>query len=312
MLLITSDFAAFILSKRNRPLLQRFRIHESLAGGCKQEFMSMPIRILVTDDNEANQKVLLGMLEHAGYSVDLANDGHEAIKRLSESKYDLLILDCMMPIMDGFETARAIRSSDSGSFDPDIPILAITALATTEDHDKCLDCGMNDYIAKPVIARSLYSSVKRLLQRSKVGQLNTTNTTVASSSSVPAGGDTHPNGKPIDLAQLVRSMSATVIRDAELWISDLPRLQEAGDWQQLSGLAHKIRGTADVLNDLRLSALARSLEDGSKAQGDLETGRLTISLVSELKRLTSELGGQSYSGDSKLYPMALDRVIMDN
>jgi CheY-like chemotaxis protein/HPt (histidine-containing phosphotransfer) domain-containing protein len=265
------------------------------ADVCLKEFMSKPIRILVTDDNEVNQQVLLGMLKHAGYSVDLANDGREAINRLSETRYDLLILDCMMPIMDGFETARAIRNSGSGSFDPKIPILAITALATKEDRDKCLDSGMNDFIAKPVNARSLYSRLERLLEETQAGPANSLQASDESDVPELTGKQTQQNNSPVDLGQIVRSMSASIIRDSELWISALPRLQAAGEFQQLSELAHKIRGTADVLNDLQISVLARSLEDSSKVKDELITGSLTISLISELRRLGSELESESPS-----------------
>lgn len=256
--------------------------------------MSKPIHILVADDNEVNQRVILGMLEHAGYSVDLAGDGREAIERLSESSYDLLILDCMMPVMDGFETTRAIRDSDGSSFDPDIPILAVTALATSDDRDRCRECGMDDYIAKPVIVTNLYARINRILEKKQ--QAGHSKTLAKQSTSVAASRGKPGNEKSVDLVQVVRSMSTMIIRDAESWIIALSQLQAGRDWIQLSGLAHKIRGTADVLNESRLSLLARNLEQSSKSEDDLATVVLTRGLVTELQRLVVALGAQSSTG----------------
>ncbi len=269
---------------------------ESHATKCQLEFMSKRYHILVADDNELNQQVLLGMLEHAGYSVDLASDGCEAIKRLSEARYDLVILDCMMPIMDGFESARAIRSSDSGSFDPNIPILGITALATSDDHEKCLNYGMNRVITKPVAAKILFSHLEQMLESTRSDQEPAVE--FENKPDIPALADkiTLKNNPPVDLIQILRSMSATLIRDTELWIIDLARLQEAGDYQQLNRLAHKIRGTADLLNEVRISALARSLEECSKAEDAMVTANYVFGLVAELQRLTAELESSLHSG----------------
>lgn len=258
--------------------------------------MSKPYHILVADDNELNQQVLLGMLEHAGYSVDLAKDGCEAIRRLSETRYDLLILDCMMPVMDGFESAQAIRSSDNGSFDPDIPILGITALATCEDHEKCLNSGMSEVITKPVAAKVLFSRLEQMLNVARGDREHALKLENELDVSVPAVEKAVQNPHPVDLIRILRSMSATIIRDIESWIIALARLQEAGDFQQLSGLAHKIRGTADLLSDVPVSALARSLEEDSKAKDGTVTANQIVNLVAELKRLASELESSSNSG----------------
>ncbi len=120
------------------------------------------VRILLVEDNAVNQKVALRILEKKlGHSVDLAANGREAIDALGKCDYDLVFMDCQMPVMDGYEAARSIR--DKGSFvrNSDIPIIAMTANAMTGDREKCLDAGMNDYVAKPINVKELATAIER-------------------------------------------------------------------------------------------------------------------------------------------------------
>jgi CheY-like chemotaxis protein len=110
-------------------------------------------RLLVVEDNAMNQKVALLMLRNLGYAADTANNGREAIQAIASQPYDLVLMDCRMPEMDGFEATRHIRlSAPRGA---QIPIIAITACAFTEDREACLKSGMNDYLAKPVRVHEL-------------------------------------------------------------------------------------------------------------------------------------------------------------
>jgi len=106
-------------------------------------------RFLVADDNVINQKVISLILEKLGGSATLARDGAEAIKELQKAHYDLVFLDCQMPVLDGFETARSIRSATSGVLDPHVPLIAITANALPSEREKALAAGMDDFIPKP-------------------------------------------------------------------------------------------------------------------------------------------------------------------
>jgi CheY-like chemotaxis protein/HPt (histidine-containing phosphotransfer) domain-containing protein len=258
--------------------------------------MSNPFHILVADDNDVNQQVLAGMLKHAGYTVGFAHDGQETIQSLSATRYDLLILDCMMPVMDGFEAARLIRSSDGSCFDPNIPILAVTALSTKSDQERCLECGMNDFITKPVDAHRLFSRVKMLLEDSEYDVAGASTSSDEETGSEPAKERNSSDGDSVDIVKIVRAMSARIIRDAEQWIPALIQLRESGDFHRLAELVHKIRGTGDLLKDSRLSTVARELEDRCKAGADSSVGALANELATELKRVVSELEQESASG----------------
>jgi CheY-like chemotaxis protein len=107
-------------------------------------------RILVVEDNLTNQEVALAILERIGCTAEAVGDGHEALESLRTIPYDLVLMDCQMPEMNGFDTAVRIRNPDSGVRNPRIPIVALTAHAMRGDREECLAAGMDDYLAKPV------------------------------------------------------------------------------------------------------------------------------------------------------------------
>jgi signal transduction histidine kinase/DNA-binding response OmpR family regulator len=116
-------------------------------------------RILLVEDNSINQLVAQGILEALGLSADFAVDGQEALNVLAgapeQTPYTLILMDCQMPIMDGYETTRNIRAGRAGSRYLSIPIIAMTANAMNGDKEKCLEAGMDDYVSKPVDPESL-------------------------------------------------------------------------------------------------------------------------------------------------------------
>jgi CheY-like chemotaxis protein len=119
-------------------------------------------RVLVVEDNVINQRVVTRMLEKRGFDVDVAANGRAAVDTLASEQYDLVLMDCQMPEMDGFEAAEAIRCAEAGT-GRRIPIVALTANAMSGDRERCLDAGMDDYLSKPVRAEELYAAVERQL-----------------------------------------------------------------------------------------------------------------------------------------------------
>ena len=121
------------------------------------------IRILVVEDNPVNQKVAQTMLRKMGLRADVVANGQEAVKALQMVPYDLVLMDCQMPEMDGFEATRCIRQEGSKALNPRIPIIAMTAATMKGDREKCIQAGMNDFIAKPVQQRKLAEMLARWL-----------------------------------------------------------------------------------------------------------------------------------------------------
>ena len=117
----------------------------------------------MAEDNPVNQKVAQAMLRKMGLRADVAANGQEAVNALQMIPYDLVLMDCQMPVMDGFESTRVIRQEGSGAINPRIPIIAMTASTMQGDRDKCIQAGMNDFIAKPVQQRELAGIIDRWL-----------------------------------------------------------------------------------------------------------------------------------------------------
>ncbi len=119
------------------------------------------LNILVAEDNEINQVIIQTMVSRMGFQVEMAKTGLEVLEFLRRKKFDLVILDCHMPEMDGYTAAKKIR--ESKEFPSYIPIIALTANAMKEDEKKCLDAGMSDYLTKPISKKILMSTLKKWL-----------------------------------------------------------------------------------------------------------------------------------------------------
>lgn len=121
-------------------------------------------RILIAEDNIINQKVVQTMLQRMGYHSDVVCDGRETLRALANIPYDLVLMDCQMPEMDGFEASNQIRSGEAGALDARIPIIALTANAMKGDRERCMEAGMDDYLAKPLKSEELQAVILKWLK----------------------------------------------------------------------------------------------------------------------------------------------------
>jgi CheY-like chemotaxis protein len=123
-----------------------------------------PVRILLAEDNIINQKVAIGLLNNIGYKADVAANGLEVLAALDVRPYDLILMDCQMPELDGYETTQRIRANpESGS----MRIIAMTANAMRGESEKCLEAGMDDYLSKPVRLEALRDMLARWMPEKK-------------------------------------------------------------------------------------------------------------------------------------------------
>jgi signal transduction histidine kinase/DNA-binding response OmpR family regulator len=122
------------------------------------------IKVLLAEDNAVNQLVAQKLLAKLGIDVDIVANGEEAIEALRGTRFDLVLMDCQMPVMDGFEATRRIRDRASGVLNPLVPIIAMTANAMRGDRERCLEAGMTDYLSKPVNPADLSAAVLRITE----------------------------------------------------------------------------------------------------------------------------------------------------
>ncbi len=182
-------------------------------------------RILVAEDNEVNKKVMLLLLDDLGYTADTVSNGKEAIAALRGHSYDIILMDCQMPEMDGYEAARTIRRE----FDQPPRIIAMTAHALRGDREKCLAAGMDDYLSKPIIGEELETALKKWAP-------------------------TRNSNAPVDLQRLrdvCGDVPGTMRKIADLYLEQgaelLPAMETAirnNDAKDLGSIAHRFRGAS--------------------------------------------------------------------
>jgi signal transduction histidine kinase/DNA-binding NarL/FixJ family response regulator/HPt (histidine-containing phosphotransfer) domain-containing protein len=250
-------------------------------------------RILLVEDYQVNRMIVSAMLRRLGYNPDVAVDGAEALEAASATAYDLIFMDCQMPEMDGFEATARIRGLGG---DRHIPIVALTANATSADRDRCLAAGMDDYLAKPVRSSSILEklskwlpdadSVAAELGESSIGPAaEATPETVAETVAEPAAPP--PDTQlidPVTIADL-RSLNSEGTDDILTELVDLfldqtrdqvAKLEmavQSGDGSSLRQLAHGLKGEARNVGAHLVGELAAELERramaGSQSEPDL-------------------------------------------
>ena len=162
--------AESLSSGKKLPILTQYNIKETRAGEAatknhKLKFQN--VQILLAEDNPVNQMVAVALLEKYGCRITPANDGQEAVNLMKKQMFDLVFMDCQMPVMDGFEATAVIRSLEFNEQASRTPIIAFTANALKDDKKKCLEAGMDDYIEKPVKQQDLEEILLKWLNKQK-------------------------------------------------------------------------------------------------------------------------------------------------
>ncbi|HUQ69436.1 MAG TPA: response regulator, partial [Planctomycetaceae bacterium] len=138
--------------------------HQTSDATTNQQPTTFSGHILVAEDNHINQMFVSELLKHCGCTCDIANNGDEALTAVQQNRYDLVLMDCQMPEMDGFTATREIRRREAaGELPGRRPIIALTANALKDDRERCLEAGMEDYLSKPLQAARLQSMLAKFL-----------------------------------------------------------------------------------------------------------------------------------------------------
>jgi len=241
--------------------------------------------VLVAEDNPVNQKVILALLEKLGCRADLASNGSEAVEMLDRFRYDVVLMDCEMPEMDGFQATAEIRRRErDGIGGRRVPIVALTAYAMAGDRERCLAAGMDEYLSKPVRERELATTIA-----SFAGSQATAVPAAAAPSGEPpcdeasllahVGGDAH----------LAREIVQIYLANVPGWLEAIRRAVTAADAAGLARTTHTLHGALSNLAAPAATDAARALETAGRS-GDLSDASEALRrLETELARLQDAL-----------------------
>ncbi|MEH2358334.1 response regulator [Nostoc sp.] len=261
---------------------------------------SRSFRILLAEDNLVNQKVALKQLQSLGYSADVAGNGKEVLQLLEKIPYDLILMDCQMPVLDGLETTKEIhrwqKSNFASGYRP--VVIAMTANAMKEDQQMCLDAGMDDYLSKPVIKEKLAAALERW------GSVIFTTKETAATEQTVSTTDAGSVDLPIDwerLHQLSENNLEFELELLQIFVEDIePRLEvvkiaiAAYDFQELALQAHQIKGASANMGATTMQMAAEKLEKFARNQ----ERRGTTSFISELEEFVKRIQEFLISKDS--------------
>jgi signal transduction histidine kinase/DNA-binding response OmpR family regulator len=226
-------------------------------------------KILLVEDNLINQELMFELLSGEGILVEIREDGAKALELLDQVAFDGVLMDCQMPVMDGFEATRALRRQERFA---QLPIIALTANMMRGDRDKCLAAGMNDFIGKPINLFQMYNTLARWIRPSHP--------------TPPPRPESRPSDAPllpkrlsgIDLAQGLRSTNNNSALYLKLlrrfmeterdFVARFEQVERQGDRAEARRLAHSLKGVAATLGMAGLTAAAKALEEVSVEDED--------------------------------------------
>ncbi|MDF3092125.1 MULTISPECIES: response regulator [Burkholderia cepacia complex] len=243
-------------------------------------------RVLLVEDNVVNQQIALAMLEDTAYQVAVADDGEQALNRLADDVFDVVLMDCQMPRLDGFEATRQLRRREAEAGAPRMPVIALTANALSGDRERCLAAGMDDYLGKPFRRDALLQMLARHVGGAACAPATgtdaaTTGGGVEAKPEATGGAAIDPDdeasvidhkaldalralqrpGRPDVLTRIIDQFTA----DAPRLIRDMHAAVEAGDADALKLAAHTLKSSSANVGAHLLSARCREIERLARA-----------------------------------------------
>jgi two-component system, sensor histidine kinase and response regulator len=233
--------------------------------------------ILLVEDNLINQQVALGILQIQGYSVTVANNGREALDALPQGAFDLILMDCHMPEMDGFEATMEIRKREQSSIGKRVPIVALTANAMAQDREECLNAGMDDHLSKPFSMQTLQDMLDRWMPQAA----STRSKAAAPAARAPAKAAEVLDRQVLDQLSKVRTNGKPELlaRVINLYLVESPKLVQklkqaagANDALAIARSAHSLKSSSANVGAIALSRYCEDIE-ASARRADTEEAR---------------------------------------
>ncbi|MFQ5354690.1 MAG: response regulator, partial [Thermodesulfobacteriota bacterium] len=262
--------------KGARPIITRHTINE---------MEKSRVSILLADDNVVNRKVALKILEKLGYRCEAVVNGLDALKELESKPYDLVLMDCQMPVMDGYEATRSIRAPESKVLCHDIPIIAMTANALKGDREKCIKAGMDDYISKPVGPGALADMIEKYLkaqgdQRVKGNKRNDTKKTEKKKTSLSVYDKEGFMERLMGDEDIAADILEGFLLDIPGQLSSLTEALDRGDVREVRDIGHSIKGASANVGAAVVHEAAFEIEKAGKA-ADIEKAKDCLAALRE-------------------------------
>ena len=261
-------------------------------------------RILVAEDVELNQFLAKHILESWGFSVDIANNGLEAVNCVKQKHYDLVLMDIQMPEMDGIVATQTIRKLDIEN-KSNIPIIALTANALKGDDQRYLNAGMNDYITKPYTEERLYKVISKFLKPLKDSDLENQDSVEETKTSIVKSNEEESKLYDLSMVNVIGKNSPSFVRTMiKLFLDtiplDLKKLMDAAsneEWEKVGFIAHKMKSTIDSMGIASIGTIIRKLE----LKGELKESKESIlNMVTDVSTVLNKVIQQMRSDFSDL------------
>jgi CheY-like chemotaxis protein/HPt (histidine-containing phosphotransfer) domain-containing protein len=243
-------------------------------------------RVLVVDDNAVNRRVAVAILEKAGFEAVEAVDGQDALDHVARSRFDLILMDVVMPRIDGIDAAAAIRASEQDG--RRTVILAVTGQSQAEDVDRCLQAGMDGYVGKPFQAEALVAAVEGWLGTDVETGAGRRPDHVAESPATPSAVDPEALDELRQYGDdsLLDELVTVFLDSAQKHMTDMRGALDAEDSDLLARAAHTLKGSAGTLGAKPLAELCAELETGGR-RGNLPGAKSLDDVANELSRVQS-------------------------
>jgi signal transduction histidine kinase/DNA-binding response OmpR family regulator/HPt (histidine-containing phosphotransfer) domain-containing protein len=255
------------------------KVYDNPVGSTHELTRLRDARVLLVEDNELNREVALGLLEDAHMSIDLAENGEVAVQKVGEKKYDIVLMDMQMPVMDGITATKAIRS------DPrlcTLPIVAMTANVMVADRENCIKAGMNDHVAKPIDPDELFTVLLRWIKPREGNS-----PVISDATSTPNSPTTviSPDSNPLEIAGVdtrsalkrsggnrkrYESLLRKFAQPSAGSIEEIRAALAAGDVPTAVRAAHSLKGASANLGATSLAEIAAKAEDALSAGNNVE------------------------------------------
>jgi CheY-like chemotaxis protein len=231
-------------------------------------------KILLVEDNPVNQRVAQRTLQNLAAEVTIANNGAEALEHIAASSFDAVLMDCQMPVMDGFTATRRIRELELSRGGKRLPIIALTANVMSEDREKCLAAGMDAHLGKPIEPAQVIEALSRFMKAA------------ANSPAIDrealrelTGGDT----------EFERELAQTFVSSGDQCLAEIMAALKASDFDTVRKRAHSLKGASANIHARDLSHAASSLENAVRQNSIPALGGLVDELSEKLAAVNAEL-----------------------